>query len=232
MPNTLAKLRRMPLVGQLAPRTGGPGRRGRAPRARSSCGGRRSPTMTFSSADISGKSRMFWNVRAMPSWLILCGLVPAISWPLKRIVPDGRRVDAGHRVEAGGLAGTVGADQAEDLAPLDLEVDVVERDDAAEAEGDVVDLEQDLAHGAGRLEGDDVVVGGVRRAPRRPSMALCSDICGSLLGLVLVGLRILCGSSSARHQALRTEDHHQRPARRRRRTGATPGTHGTARAGR
>ena len=31
---------------------------------------------------------MFWNVRAMPRWLILCGLVPAISWPLNRIVPS------------------------------------------------------------------------------------------------------------------------------------------------
>ena len=28
------------------------------------------PTITFSSAVISGKSRMFWNVRAMPALVI------------------------------------------------------------------------------------------------------------------------------------------------------------------
>ena len=35
------------------------------------------PTMTFSSAVIVGKSRMFWNVRAMPSLVIWCRLRPA-----------------------------------------------------------------------------------------------------------------------------------------------------------
>ena len=44
--------------------------------------------MTFSRADSSGKSRMFWNVRAMPIWLILWDLTPAISVPLNRMVPD------------------------------------------------------------------------------------------------------------------------------------------------
>ena len=53
----------------------------------------------------------------------------------------GRLVDAGHHVEAGRLAGTVGADQAEDLAGVDVERDAVERRDTAEAERDVVDLE-------------------------------------------------------------------------------------------
>ena len=35
------------------------------------------PTMTFSSAVISGKSRMFWKVRAMPAratWCTACGV--------------------------------------------------------------------------------------------------------------------------------------------------------------
>ena len=44
--------------------------------------------MTFSSAVISGKSRMFWNVRAMPIRLIWCGLRPLIRWPSNRTSPD------------------------------------------------------------------------------------------------------------------------------------------------
>src|SRR5262249_45038732 len=39
------------------------------------------PTMTFSIAVISGKSRMFWNVRAMPIRLMLYGLRPLIRRP-------------------------------------------------------------------------------------------------------------------------------------------------------
>jgi hypothetical protein len=45
------------------------------------------PTMTFSSAVISGKSRTFWNVRAMPPRVISCFFLPTIDWPLKRIPP-------------------------------------------------------------------------------------------------------------------------------------------------
>jgi hypothetical protein len=39
-------------------------------------------------ADISGKSRMFWKVRAMPRALILCGLPPLILVPSKVICPE------------------------------------------------------------------------------------------------------------------------------------------------
>src|SRR5262249_24446790 len=43
------------------------------------------------------------------------------------------RVDARHHVEQRGLAGSVGADQPDDLALGDRKVDAVERDEAAEA---------------------------------------------------------------------------------------------------
>src|SRR5215468_1702608 len=45
------------------------------------------PTMTFSSAVISGNSRMFWKVRAMPMRVISCFLRPVTTCPRKRIWP-------------------------------------------------------------------------------------------------------------------------------------------------
>ena len=44
--------------------------------------------MTFSMADISGKSRMFWNVREMPMRLISYGLRPLTRSPLNRTSPS------------------------------------------------------------------------------------------------------------------------------------------------
>jgi hypothetical protein len=49
--------------------------------------------------------------------------------------------DAGDDVEEGGLAGAVGPDDADDLAGLDHEGHVVDRPDAAEADGDTPQLE-------------------------------------------------------------------------------------------
>src|SRR5690349_8152199 len=48
-----------------------------------------------------------------------------------------RADDAGDAVEQRGLAGAVGADQAEDLSAVQVERHSVERDDSAEAHGDV-----------------------------------------------------------------------------------------------
>ena len=50
-------------------------------------------------------------------------------------------VDAGDRVEHGRLAGAVGADHRVHLAGLDAERHVLVGDEAAEAHGDAVDLE-------------------------------------------------------------------------------------------
>ena len=65
------------------------------------------------------------------------------------IVPSCGRVDAGEGVEQRGLAGAVGPDDREDLAAVHLQGDVVQRGDAAEAEGDVLDVVDDLAEVAG-----------------------------------------------------------------------------------
>src|SRR4051794_18997135 len=45
------------------------------------------PTMTFSSAVISGNSRTFWNVRAIPPRVISCFFLPTIDSPRKKIPP-------------------------------------------------------------------------------------------------------------------------------------------------
>jgi hypothetical protein len=58
--------------------------------------------------------------------------------------PDAARrrlIDAGHDVEAGCLAGTVGSDQAQDLARVDVERDPVEGRDTTKAQRDIVHLE-------------------------------------------------------------------------------------------
>ena len=46
-----------------------------------------SPTTTFSSAVISPKRRMFWNVRARPSRVIRCCFSPLIDWPSSSTSP-------------------------------------------------------------------------------------------------------------------------------------------------
>ena len=55
----------------------------------------------------------------------------------------GRRQVAGDHVDEGGLAGAVGADHADGLALLDSHVDVVGRDDGAEALLETLDVEYD-----------------------------------------------------------------------------------------
>ena len=46
------------------------------------------PTRTFSIAVIWAKSRMFWNVRPMPSSTIACGGFPTTSVPSNTIEPE------------------------------------------------------------------------------------------------------------------------------------------------
>src|SRR5207302_10584137 len=53
--------------------------------------------------------------------------------------------EAGDDVEQGRLAGTVGADQAEDLAVVDREADVVDRLHPAEALAHATELEHDVS---------------------------------------------------------------------------------------
>ena len=53
-----------------------------------------------------------------------------------------RGVEAAEAIEKGGLAGAVGADQADDLPLVDVEGDAVESDDAAETQAHAVDPEK------------------------------------------------------------------------------------------
>jgi hypothetical protein len=51
-------------------------------------------------------------------------------------------LQTGHHVEQRRLAGTVGADEPGDPTGLGLEVDVVDRHDPAEADGDALSFEK------------------------------------------------------------------------------------------
>ena len=122
--------------------------------------------------------------------------------------PGGRVVDPGDDVEERRLAGAVRADQADDRALGDVEADVVDGDEAAEPLRDVLGAEQDRAlrrrwrgrrlHPAHRsLErGRRPAVGDLRARPGRRRACAAPRL-----------------PSLAREQALRPEQHHQRPGR-------------------
>ena len=96
-----------------------------ANRTRFACMRACSPVITLSSADMNAKSRMFWNVRAMPSAAISLGRASADRRPSNAIAPGVGCVDPGDQVEHRRLAGAVGADHRDDLARLDREREVV-----------------------------------------------------------------------------------------------------------
>ena len=62
-------------------------------------------------------------------------------------VSVGRLVDAGDQVEERRLPGAVRADHADDLALVDVEVEIVDDREAAERHRDAAQLEQLLGHG-------------------------------------------------------------------------------------
>ena len=95
------------------------------------------PTSTFSTAVICWKRRMFWKVRPTPSSTTRCGGRPDDLRPVEDDRARIRMVDAGDLVEERRLAGAVGADQGDDRAARDREVDVVRRDEAAELLADL-----------------------------------------------------------------------------------------------
>ena len=82
---------------------------------------------------------MFWKVRAMPSRASLSGRCRVILFAVEVDLALLRLVEAVDAVEKGGLAGAVGSDDGQDLVVLDIEADVRERVDAAEAQRHVVD---------------------------------------------------------------------------------------------
>ena len=83
-------------------------------------------------------------MRPMPSAAMPCGGVSSSERPSKRDPALAERVEARQAVEQRRLAGAVRADEADDVAARDRERDAVERDDAAEADRHVLDLEQRL----------------------------------------------------------------------------------------
>jgi hypothetical protein len=58
----------------------------------------------------------------------------------------GRRVNAGDEIEHGGLARTVGANEADEFVFADGEIDGTDGDEAAETDGRLVKLEQRRRH--------------------------------------------------------------------------------------
>ena len=122
----------------------------------------------------SGNSSMRWNVRPMP------GAGPPVDGQAGEVlaveltVPASVRGHAEHAVEERGLAGAVGTDQADPLAFVDVDADVVERDDAGEPLGDVADLEQ-CAHATGSSvrassRGPTAIRGVARRLRSTPAL--------------------------------------------------------------
>ena len=79
------------------------------------------PTMTFSSAVMVPKSRMFWKVRATPSAMILSGRPAVMFGLLEAHAPERRLVEPGEDVEERRLARAVGPDERDDRPPRDLE---------------------------------------------------------------------------------------------------------------
>ena len=56
---------------------------------------------------------------------------------------------AAQHAKGRGLAGAVGAEQAEDFAAMDLEADMIDRGECAEPPDQIVDLDDSAAAGAG-----------------------------------------------------------------------------------
>ena len=107
------------------------------------------PTRTFSRTVIVLKSSRFWKVRAIPRRIDPVRRRREQALALEAELAGVRPVQARDHVERRRLAGAVRADQPDDLALADVERDVVERDDPAEAAGDVANLEQ--RHGRSTL---------------------------------------------------------------------------------
>ena len=83
----------------------------------------------------------------------LMRLKPVMSSPPKTDGAGRRPQEAGQQIEAGRLAGAVRADEADDLALVDGEVDVVDGGESAEVLGEVTRFEKEPASHVGRGSG-------------------------------------------------------------------------------
>ena len=84
-------------------------------------------TARVSAVVSAGKSRASWNERPRPRAARWCGGRSVMSSPCEEDAALVDREEAGDAVEQRGLAGAVLADEPEDLALPELEVDVVRR---------------------------------------------------------------------------------------------------------
>ena len=100
------------------------------------------PTMTFSITVRPANGFTSWKVRPTPARQIWSERQPSMRCPAKPHLAGIGPIDAGDQVEAGGLAGAVGADQRDDLALGHGEAHLLHGPQAAEALRHRADLEQ------------------------------------------------------------------------------------------
>ena len=86
--------------------------------------------------------RSVWNVRAIPRPRDLVRLEAGDALAVEDDVATGRLVDARDQVEQRRLAGAVRADHADDLAPVDVEIEIVDDLEAAEGHRDALQIEE------------------------------------------------------------------------------------------
>ena len=105
------------------------------------------PTITFSHAVMDAKVRTIWNVRAMPSRAARSGVSCDQYLAVECDAAGVGGVEARKAVEQGRLAGTVGADQSDDLAATHSEADILVGAQSAEMLAQTAHLEQGSGHG-------------------------------------------------------------------------------------
>jgi len=96
---------------------------------------------------------MFWKVRAMPWRGRHVGLEPLALLAAVEDPAFLRVIDAVDDVQHRALAGAVGADDRADLVLAHVEADVGERLHAAEAQRDVLQVQDHVAEAAARIRG-------------------------------------------------------------------------------
>ena len=104
------------------------------------------PILTLSSTVRFLKSRMFWNVRRNAACGDLIGPEPRDRRALELDLALGGLVHPGEQIENGGFSRAVRPDERRDAPARELEVELRDGFDAAEAHGEVRGLENDISH--------------------------------------------------------------------------------------
>ena len=149
------------------------------------------PIMTFSSTEASPITRGVWKVRAMPRAARSAGMPGGSASLAERHRAGLGGVIAGDHVQRRGLAAAVGADQAVDLAGLDVEIEAVDGAHIAEAQRDAAQAQRPAA--------------ACSCARYRPSAAGR----GTMARLLASGRRLRKSSSAAMPPGIDQHDHQQ-----------------------